>query len=259
MYNVVMSKECWKKLMSQYQGEGDQRIIYLLERLLMSPLIDTEPMQSQVNTLILMVQQLAMARLPIDDKLLTYLLILHLPKSYSMLKTILSNSDSTKATSKGMAFQILLEECRCIQSSGGNAIAFYTKARNGGMPGKDKNAKKCSHCKKKGHEKSECQKLHKEEEEATKASNSNASTSSGSTSTASANVTVASVPKDDIIRLFRAVATPATPCGDHPSLSQSNATTVPLPLVEHLLKTLEELEPLDPTEEWIINPTAPRP
>jgi hypothetical protein len=151
-----MSKECWDKLADQYQGKGDQQIIYMLEKLLMTPLVNTEPMQSQINALILALQQLTMARLSVNDKLLAYLLVLHLPESYLMLKTVLSSLDSTKAMSKSMLYQIYAKEHQCIQSSGGNMVTFYVKAQKGGKSNKDKNNKKCSHCKKKGHKKSEC-------------------------------------------------------------------------------------------------------
>lgn len=63
MYNAKTSKECWDKLADQYQGEGDQRIIYMLEKLLMTPLVDTEPLRPQINALILASQQLATAGL----------------------------------------------------------------------------------------------------------------------------------------------------------------------------------------------------
>jgi len=112
MHNATTSKACWDKLTDQYQGEGDQQLIYLLEKLLMSPLVNTEPMQPQVNALTMTVQQMASAGLPVDNKLLAFLLILRLPNSYNTLKTVLSSMDSSKATTKGMASQILAKECR---------------------------------------------------------------------------------------------------------------------------------------------------
>jgi hypothetical protein len=117
----------------------------MLEKLLMTPLVDTEPMQPQINALILALQQLAMAGLSVNDKLLAYLLILRLPESYLTLKTVLSSLDSTKAMSKSMLYQIYAEERRCIQLLGGSVVTFYVKAQKGGKSNKDKNNKKCSH------------------------------------------------------------------------------------------------------------------
>jgi len=51
MHNTQMLKECWDRLADQYKGEGDQWIIYLLEKLLMTPFLNTEPMQVQLNAL----------------------------------------------------------------------------------------------------------------------------------------------------------------------------------------------------------------
>jgi hypothetical protein len=84
----------------------------------------------------LTVQQLTMAGLSIDNKLLAYLLVLRLPDSYLTLKTVLSSLDSAKAMSKGMLLQILSEEHQHIQLSGANAMAFYAKAKKGGKPNK---------------------------------------------------------------------------------------------------------------------------
>jgi len=152
MHNMQTSKECWDRLADQYEGEGNQQIIYLLEKLLMTPFLNTEPMQVQLNALTMTTQQLKVAGLSVDDKLLAFLIVLRLPDSYVMLKTVLSSLDSTKATSKGMTSQILAEECRRICSSGGDIVAFYVKAKKGNKPQHpERNKKKCSHCKKKGH------------------------------------------------------------------------------------------------------------
>jgi len=78
----------------------------------MTPLIDMKPMQPQVNALTMTSQQMASAGLPVDNKLLAFLLVLRLPDSYNTLKTILSSMDSSKVATKGMASQILAEECQ---------------------------------------------------------------------------------------------------------------------------------------------------
>jgi len=139
-----------------------------------------------------------------------------------------------------------------------DTIAFYAKAKKGHKQQQpDRNKKKCSHCKKKGHEKSECRKLKKEQEEkdAANASDSESSSSSSCTGTASAKVAVATTaPKDDIVRLFRAVATPSFPHDEPSDLSRSYTTTVPHPA----LKAQEELASQDLTEDWVMDSGASR-
>jgi len=257
MHNAQTSKECWDRLADQYEGEGDQWIIYLLEKLLMTPFLNTEPMQVQLNTLTMTAQQLKVAGLSVDNKLLAFLIVLCLPDSYAMLKTVLSSLDSTKATSKGMTSQILAEECRHIHSSGGDIVAFYAKAKKGNKPQHpERNKKKCLHCKKKGHEKSECQKLQKEKkEEAAKAGNAKPLTSSTNSGTTSAKVTVTTTaPKDDIVCLFRAITVPtATPQSDPSDLFRSDVTTDPQPRTEHVCMAHEEHTSPELTEEWIMD------
>jgi len=98
-----------------------------------------------------------------------------------MLRTIITNSEATNITSKWVVDRIIGEECHCLNNFKGNATAFYTKAGKGKGKSPQANTNlKCSHCKKKGHKKSECHKLKKEkaEQEAAKIS----STTSGSAS-----------------------------------------------------------------------------
>jgi hypothetical protein len=65
----------------------------------------------------------------IDDRVIAYTLILCLPGSYSTLRAVLRNTGSSKLTSKWVAYQILAEEYRLVQQSGGSATAFYTKTK----------------------------------------------------------------------------------------------------------------------------------
>ena len=62
------------------------------------------------KTSFFLLMQMALAGLPIDDKLLMFLLVLRLPNFYNTLKTVLSSMDSSKVTTKGMASQILAYE-----------------------------------------------------------------------------------------------------------------------------------------------------
>ncbi len=80
-----------------------------------------------------------------------------------MLKTVLANAEEGKLTSKGVISQILTEEHCCIHVAGGDATAYYAK-NSGKVKKKKDNGKKCSHCKCKGHNISECHTLKWEQE-----------------------------------------------------------------------------------------------
>ena len=157
---VKSAKECWNQLADLYQGKGDQCIIFLMEKLFITSITDMDPMQPQLSALTMTAQQLVSTGLPVNNKLLAFLLVLRLPDSYLMLKTVLSSMDSTKVLSKGITLQILAEECRCIRLARGDVTAYYAKAKKGKHPERpatsSSNGKKCSHCKQLGHEKLEC-------------------------------------------------------------------------------------------------------
>ncbi len=74
-----------------------------------------------------------------------------------MLKTVLTNAEEGKQTSKRVISQILAKEHCCICMAGGDATAYYTKSLGKG--------KKCFHCKHKGHNISKCCTLKWEQEE----------------------------------------------------------------------------------------------
>jgi transposase InsO family protein len=257
---VKSSKDCWDWLATLYQGEGDQRVIFLMEKLFVTPLTDTEPMQPQLSSFSLTAQQLGSAGLPVDDKLLAFLIVLRLPDSYSMLKTVLSALDSAKVSSKSVTSQILAEERRRVsKSAGGDVVAYYAKVKKGKRPdksstsgtsGTSSNGKKCSHCKRLGHEKSECRKLKKKkEEEEEKKKNATSTASKPSSSNTSSTQTTAKVavaassttPKEDTIHLFRALALAHSP--DSP---------------ECALEAQEELISKSLSDQWIIDSGASR-
>jgi hypothetical protein len=91
--------------------------------------VDTEPLRPQIDSIVLTARQLEFLKLSIDDKVPAYIIALRLPDSYDTLKTILCNTESAKLSSTGVASQILAEEQRRIRTSGGNAVAFYAKAK----------------------------------------------------------------------------------------------------------------------------------
>ena len=260
---VKSSKECWDHLTELYEGEGDQRIIYLMETLFITPLTDLDPMQPQLVALTQTAQQLVTAGLPVDDKLLAYLLVLRLPPSYATLRTVLSNTERTKITSKGIITQILAKERQRVRAAGGDVTVYYANAKAKAKRGKQlntlstmpnvgssmstaSNGKKCSYCRKLGHEKSKCRKLKAKEKEREdeKAKNSDTKGSTPSTSpTAKVAVASQSSSKDNTVHLFRALAIP---------------TSLSTPSHERVFKTQEKLTAKELADQWIIDSGASR-
>lgn len=110
------------------------------------------------------------------------------------------DKDDATVTSEVIIAQILAGEERRIHASGGTATAYFAKAgkkgSNGKTRGKDKDKKKCSYCKKKGHEASECRKKKKDEEEKNDTSHAPKATgSTGSSRSTTIRANVASFPQ----------------------------------------------------------------
>ena len=72
--------------------------------------------------------------------------------------------------SKNVISQILVKENRRIRAAGGDATSYFAKSL-GKAKKKQDNGKKCTHCKRKGHDISECHTLKRKQEEKAAASN----------------------------------------------------------------------------------------
>jgi len=226
IFHVKSSKEYWDHISSCYSGgsSSNECTVSLLKEFFFLSFKDTEPLQPQVNCCIYMAQQLETVGFPIVDSMLGFLLAMHLPESYSMLHTVITNADTSTITSKWVADHIIGEEKQHLRNFRGTTAIFYTKAGKGKGKLSQANSDnlKCFHFKKKGHKKSECHKLKKEkvEQEAAKNNSTTSSSSSGnsnstSSSSTTTKITVTSDPPAygttndlDIIRLFYAVAVP---------------------------------------------------
>jgi hypothetical protein len=128
------------------------------------------------------------------------------------LKKILSNTKPSDMTTKHVTSQIVLDKQQCVHESGTSATAFFAKiakkgrGRRDDKPGDKK--KKCTQCKIRGHEASECRKLkHKKEE----AAQSKGTTAAPAKPAASAKVAVAD-PSDDVVHVFTAFTAEPIPC-----------------------------------------------
>jgi hypothetical protein len=166
------TKDCWDKLSECYKGKGEQKIVYLIDEVFWSTLSESDPLEPQINALI-------HAANAISNLGLMFALISSLPSSFSTLKTILSTTKPADLTVEYVKSQVILDkQCR-VRESGVGTMAYFVKA---GKKGKKRDnqsdrqkKKKCSHCKKLGHNVGKCRKLKKEkEEEATKAKSDSA-------------------------------------------------------------------------------------
>ena len=122
------AKDCWDKLTAHYQGKGGRHVAFLMESFFQMPLTDAEPMEAQLNKLIEANRNLMAIGCGVNDKTLTYIIIMAILNSLSTLKSILFNKDDTSITSDAVIEQILVdEECR-IHASGNTATAYFAKA-----------------------------------------------------------------------------------------------------------------------------------
>jgi len=69
-----------------YQGSGELRSHYLLERVFMTPLIDSKPMEPQIASIVSIICQLNAINFPISNQWLTGMLRVKLPPSWNTLK-----------------------------------------------------------------------------------------------------------------------------------------------------------------------------
>jgi hypothetical protein len=216
--NLIMqatsTKDCWDKLIARYQGKGGCHVTYLMESFFHTPLTDMEPMEPQIQKLIEADQNLQMIGCGVNDKNLTYIIIMALLDSLSTLQTILYNKDDKSITSEEVIVLILADEECHIHSSGRTAMAYYAKTgkwkSNSKSKGKDKDKDKkwCTYYTFRGHKAQKCQKKKRDKEKkaaskaassGSKFSTSGGSSGSSSISTIKANVTIA---KDNVIQIL---------------------------------------------------------
>jgi hypothetical protein len=164
--DATTSKEVWDLLKARYQGSGELWSHYLLERLFMTPFVDSEPMEPQIANVISIACQLNAINFAVSDQWLTSMLRVKLLVSWNTLKTVLAHVKDGKLTSKGVIVQILAKEHHCICEDGRDAKAYYMKSLGKGKGKQNrKKGKECSHCDRKWHDISECYTLKWEQEE----------------------------------------------------------------------------------------------
>ena len=147
-------------------------MLHLIDEIFWGTLSESEPLQPQINTIILAASKVTTLRLPLDDKLVMFAIISSLPPSMGTLKKILSNTKPSDMTTENVMSQIALDEQQRVRESGTSASAFFAKITKKGKGVKDKSGdkpkKQCTHCKMCNHEVKDCRKLQREKEQEAK-------------------------------------------------------------------------------------------
>jgi hypothetical protein len=261
--DTTSSKEVWDMLKARYQGSGELRSHYLLERLFTTPFINSEPMEPQINNIVSIARQLNAINFPISDQWLTGMLRVKLPPSWNTLKTVLANVKDKKLMSKGVIAQILAEKHRCIREDGRDAKAYYAKSlgKGKGKP-KCRKEKECSHCDRKGHNVSECYKLKREKEEKEKVSkaNSRSGTPSSSKSLNKSSSGKSSLSKSTSAKIAEVnTDSSESDSDDTVQVYMARTTSTPHalePTIEHVYKTKAKLSRSNLQNSWLIDSGA---
>jgi hypothetical protein len=147
------AKECWDSLINHYQEKGNMQAAQLMSNPYHSNLTELEPIEPQINRILLVVQTLTILGCPITDKVLGFQLILMLLDSLEFLKVLLYQIPLADITVDWVKTIILSNEKWWICTSGKPVASFYTKAtKEGSKKGKDKDKsgkrewKHCTHC-----------------------------------------------------------------------------------------------------------------
>jgi len=169
VYPCRTAKENWDMLKARYSDGGNRRLASFLEQVLKATFTDTEPLQPQLDKVTFANRQLEAAKIIIPDIVITHNIVLHLPESYSTLRTVLTSCNSTNMTSKWVIDQVIAKEHHRITKFGGNATAYFAKPSKNRPQQANSNpdnanrspydpGKKCSYCERKVYDASECQK-----------------------------------------------------------------------------------------------------
>ena len=135
---------------------------YLIGELFRSTLSDKSPLEPQLISMHQKVSILASLGLVLEDALVAIAIILSLPESYTMLRTVLMATQQ-KMEPESVIAQILVEEKGRSMSDAHSALLARGAKGKGKASDKTKKekkdakkAKKCDNCKKRGHTTEEC-------------------------------------------------------------------------------------------------------
>ena len=169
----AMSKEVWETLCGCYEGKGKQTQAYLIGEIFQSTFTDESLLEPQLNALCHMAHILTSLGLKLEDSLIVIAMVISLPESYSILRTILMSSED-KLSPDSVTTQVLIKE-KGWKNPVQIALLAHGKKGKGKDQKGEKEKKKCTYCKKKGHLKKDCQKKKADETKDNKTTTSNSS------------------------------------------------------------------------------------
>lgn len=169
--HATSAKDVWDKLLERYEGRGKQTIAYLISELFRATLSDESDLEPQLNAMRQKATTLRTLGQTLDDALVAIAIIISLPESYSVLRTILMSTDDKLTTDKVIA-QILTEER--ARREAGRQHAYAAKLSGNAPPPKSKGKKSkkaaatsgptCTYCKKPNHTEDVCRKKKRDQE-----------------------------------------------------------------------------------------------
>src|SRR5882757_4240315 len=249
------AKDAWETLVDRYEGKGEKQITHLMGDLYRRNFVKSEPLEPQINQMLLVAQSLSTLGSPVPEKHLAFQLISALPDSLELLKALLDQIPHAELNTDRVIAMIIEDKKRRVRASGEPPSAFFAKAAKKvaeKTKEKDKSGEKgkhCTYCGRDGHEKFYCYKLQQDEKE--KASKVAAAATAAAAppppanadanaATAAANLakTDAGAPLIEVARLYLSTEAPkTTACGDQTVIA---------------LKTIE-LSGADVSNKWIMD------
>ena len=165
--HATSAKDVWDMLLKRYEGSGKQTIAYLISELFRATLSDDTDLEPQLNAMRQKATTLRTLGQPLDDALIAIAIVISLPESYSVLRTILMSTDDKLTTDKIIA-QILTEERARHESGKQHALAARLSGnapptKSKGKPKSKKSGPTCTYCKKPNHVEDVCQKKRDQE------------------------------------------------------------------------------------------------
>jgi len=189
------AKEAWDSLVDHYKGKGEKQITHLMGDLYHRNFVETEPLEPQINQMLLAAQSLSSLGSPVPEKHLAFQLVSTLPDSFELLKVLLNQIPHTKLSMDCVITMIIDDEKWHVQASGESPLAFFAKvAKKAAEKGKEKDKagekdkKHCTHCGHNRHKKHYCFRLQDEKEKAAKAKKAAAAAATAPSSSAASKV-----------------------------------------------------------------------
>ena len=106
---IVMSKEVWERLCSRYEGKGKQTQAYLIGEIFQSTFMNKSPLEPQLNALRHKAHIFVSLGLKLEDLLIAIAMVILLPETYLILRTILMSTEDRLSPDSVVA-QVLIEE-----------------------------------------------------------------------------------------------------------------------------------------------------